>query len=168
MKRIVILIDGTWEQEGVGKDTNVAKLDFRYKVAGSSLIKPTDQNGVRQVTEYHKGVGAGVSNPLVHWLGALFGEGLRALVLNAYASLVRLYEHGDEIFVFGFSRGAYAARALVGMIGASGIVRSLDNVGLAWAHYRVSPAMRSTPNQANKRDATAIDNLEAFPAHVDT
>ena len=96
MKRIVILIDGTWEQEGVGNDTNVGKLDLTYKVAGSSLIKPIDKNGVTQLVVYHKGVGAGVANPVMHWLSALFGEGLRALVLNAYTSLVKLYERDDE------------------------------------------------------------------------
>ena len=161
MKRIVILIDGTWEQEGVGNDTNVAKLDLAYKVAGSPLIKPNDKNGVTQLVEYHAGVGT-VSNPVLHWLGGLVGEGLRTLVLNAYTSLVKVYEQDDEIFVLGFSRGAYAARALVGMIGASGIVRSSDNVELAWAHYRVSPATRSNPNQANTSDAKAIRELGAL------
>src|SRR5271157_2423628 len=68
MKRIVVLIDGTWEQEGVGNDTNVAKLDSPYKVAGSSLIEPVDKNGVTQLVEYHKGVGAGVADPVKHWL----------------------------------------------------------------------------------------------------
>jgi uncharacterized protein (DUF2235 family) len=162
MKRIVILIDGTWEQEGVGVDTNVAKLDWPYKPAGSSLIKPIDKNGVTQLVRYHKGVGAGVADPVKHWLSALFGEGLKALVLDAYASLVKLYEQDDEIFVLGFSRGAYAARALVGMIGASGIVRSPEKVELAWAHYRVSPARQSNPNQANKSDIKAISNLSAL------
>jgi uncharacterized protein (DUF2235 family) len=67
-----------------------------------------------------------------------------------------------EIFVLGFSRGAYAARALVGMIGASGIVRSADKVELAWAHYRVSPAKRSGLQQASKSDLKAIEDLRAL------
>ena len=58
MKRIVVLIDGTWQQEGVGRNTNVGLLDTDFKIDGFSLIKSCDKNGVRQVVEYHKGVGA--------------------------------------------------------------------------------------------------------------
>ncbi len=158
MKRIVVLIDGTWQQEGVGINTNVAKLDSPYKLAGSSLIRTTDRNGISQLVKYHKGVGA-EKNPLWHWLGGLVGEGLKMLVLDAYASVVDVYKQNDEIFVLGFSRGAYAARALVGMIGASGIVRSEANVGVAWDHYRVSPQARSNPSGASKSDAKAINAL---------
>jgi hypothetical protein len=122
MKRIVILIDGTWEQEGVGNDTNVGRLDLPYRMAGTSLIKPRDRNGIIQAVKYHKGVGT-VSNPILHWLGGLVGEG----------------------------------RALVGLIGASGIVRSTENVKHAWAHYRVKPAIRFNPNVANQKDTNAIN-----------
>src|SRR5271169_6537975 len=118
-----------------------------------------DKNGVRQVVEYHKGVGA-VTNPVQHYLGGLIGEGLRNLVLDAYASLAKLYEDEDEIYVVGFSRGAFTARALVGMIGASGIVRSPDNAEVAWAHYRVSPAVRSKREQPSQTDAKAIRELD--------
>ncbi|MGC1353987.1 MAG: DUF2235 domain-containing protein [Xanthobacteraceae bacterium] len=159
MKRIVVLIDGTWEQEGVGKNTNVGLLDADFKIDGFSLIKSCDKNGVRQVVEYHKGVGA-ATNPVQHYLGGLIGEGLRNLVLDAYSSLAKLYEPEDEIYVVGFSRGAYAARALVGMIGASGIVRSPDNAEIAWAYYRVSPAARSKWEQPSQTDAKAIRELD--------
>ena len=125
MKRIVVLIDGTWQQEGVGRNTNVGLLDPDFKIAGSSLIKSCDKNGARQVVEYQKGVGA-VTDPIQHYLGGLIGEGLKNLIIDAYASLAKLYEHKDEIYLIGFSRGAYAVRALAGMIGASGIVRSAD------------------------------------------
>jgi uncharacterized protein (DUF2235 family) len=133
-------------------------LDPDFQIAGSSLIKVCDKNGVRQVIEYQKGVGA-VTNPIQNYLGGLIGEGLRNLVLDAYASLARLYEHKDEIYVLRFSRGAYAARALVGMIGASGIVRSPVNVEVAWAHYSVSPPVRSKLEQPSKTDAKAIRDL---------
>jgi uncharacterized protein (DUF2235 family) len=119
MKRIVVLIDGTWQQEGVGRNTNVGLLDPDFKINGSSLIKSCDKNGIRQLVEYHKGVGA-VTNPVQHYLGGLIGEGLRNLVLDAYSSVAKLYEHEDEIYVLGFSRGAYAARALDRYSGCSG------------------------------------------------
>src|SRR5262249_15916258 len=98
-------------------------------------------------------------NPVQHYLGGLIGEGLRNLVLDAYSSLAKLYEHEDEIYVLGFSRGAYAARALVGMIGASGIVRSPENAEVAWAHYRVNPPLRSKREQPSKTAAKAIRDL---------
>jgi len=77
---------------------------------------------------------------------------------------VNLYESGDHVFLLGFSRGAYAARALAGMIGASGIVRHdiPSNVEVAWTHYRVSPSIRSAPSTASGADAKAISNLQAL------
>jgi uncharacterized protein (DUF2235 family) len=122
MKRIVILIDGTWDQEGVGNSTNVARLDPANADAGTPLIMAVAPDGIAQRVVYHKGVGAD-PDFLKHWLGGSIGLGLKQIIIDAYASLVDLYNHGDDIFVLGFSRGAFAARALVGMIGASGIVR---------------------------------------------
>ena len=163
MKRIVILIDGTWDQEGSGGDTNVAKLDPANAAGTSPLIKPYGEAGVAQRVVYHKGVGAD-PDLIKRWLGGSIGIGLKQIVLDAYASLVNLYESGDDVFLLGFSRGAYAARALAGMIGASGIVRHdiPSNVEVAWTHYRVSPSIRSAPNTASGADAKAISNLQAL------
>jgi uncharacterized protein (DUF2235 family) len=161
MKRIVILIDGTWGQEGLGTDTNVAKLDPANTAAGSRLIRARGTGGLEQRVIYHKGVGAD-PDLLKHWLGASIGLGLKQIVLDAYSSVVTAYEHGDDIFALGFSRGAYAARALVGMIGASGIVRHdvPANVETAWAHYRVSPSVRAVPSTASGSDAGAVHDLK--------
>ena len=163
MKRIVILIDGTWDQEGSGGDTNVAKLDPANAAGTSPLIKPYGEDGVDQRVVYHKGVGAD-PDLIKHWLDGSIGIGLKQIVLDAYASLVNLYESGDDVFLLGFSRGAYAARALAGMIGASGIVRHdiPSNVEVAWTHYRVSPSIRSAPSTASAADAKAISNLQAL------
>jgi uncharacterized protein (DUF2235 family) len=162
MKRIVILIDGTWDQEGSGGDTNVARLD-PANAAGTPLIKPYGEDGLDQHVIYHKGVGAD-PDLVNHWLGGSIGIGLKQIVLDAYASVVNLYEHGDDIFLLGFSRGAYAARALAGMIGASGIVRHdlPSNIEVAWTHYRVSPSIRAAPSMASGSDAKAISNLQAL------
>src|SRR5579862_3236476 len=122
MKRIIILIDGTWDQEGAGNSTNVARLDPSNAAAGAPLIPAVAPDGIAQKVVYHAGVGAD-PDLLKHWLGGSIGLGLKQIVLDVYASIVNLYDHGDDIFVLGFSRGAYAARALVGMIGASGIAR---------------------------------------------
>ena len=58
MKRIVILVDGTWNNEGQGDDTNIAKLDPNYHaVAGNPLIKASAADGTAQKVFYHAGVG---------------------------------------------------------------------------------------------------------------
>ncbi len=163
MKRIIILIDGTWDQEGSGSNTNVAILDPANTAAGPPLIRPSGKDGIEQRVVYHKGVG---TDPdfLKHWLGGSIGLGLKQIVLDAYASLVKLYDHGDDIFALGFSRGAYAARALVGMIGASGIVRhsAPPNLETAWLNYRVDPAIRAAPATASSSDKKAISNMKAL------
>ena len=163
LKRIVILIDGTWDEEGAGNSTNVARLDPANTAAGAPLIPAVAPDGIAQRVVYHKGVGAD-PDFLKHWLGGSIGLGLKQIILQAYASVVELYEHGDDIFVLGFSRGAYAARALVGMIGASGIARRSASADLetAWANYRVAPAVRAEPEAASGGDAQAIDHLKAL------
>jgi len=84
MKRIVILIDGTWDQEGSGGDTNVAKLDPANAAGTSPLIKPYGEDGVAQRVVYHKGVGAD-PDLIKRWLGGSIGIGLKQIVLDAYA-----------------------------------------------------------------------------------
>ena len=91
-------------------------------------------------------------------LGGAIGLGLKKIVLDCYGFLVDDYEAGDAIYILGFSRGAYAARALAGLIGASGIARrpSADLFEIAWQHYRVSPASRQQPWSANWADRSTI------------
>ena len=71
---------------------------------------------------------------------------------------------GDEIYIFGFSRGAYAARALAGLIGASGIARrpNADLFEVAWQHYRVSPASRQRPQHASSAERTKIAKYKSI------
>ncbi|HLG80795.1 MAG TPA: DUF2235 domain-containing protein [Bradyrhizobium sp.] len=165
MKRIVILIDGTWNEEGKGNDTNIAKLDPNYKAAGAPLIKPQAADGTAQATFYHKGVGAD-PDFLKHLLGGAIGLGLKQIVQDAYQTLVANYASGDEIYIIGFSRGAYAARALAGLIGASGIQRSPDSQGFetVWNHYRVDPTVRAGAKPAGSGDRQTIDSYDKLAA----
>lgn len=165
MKRIVILIDGTWNEEGKGNDTNIAKLDPNYKAAGLPLIKPAAADGIEQRVFYHKGVG---NDPdlLKHLLGGAIGIGLRQIVQDAYQGVVKNYAQGDEIYILGFSRGAYAARALAGMIGASGIQQATDQktLDILWDHYRIDPAVRHGEKAASSGDQKAIDSYNKVAA----
>jgi uncharacterized protein (DUF2235 family) len=159
MKRIVILIDGTWNEEGKGNDTNIAKLDPAYRA--EALIKARAADGVVQLVSYHKGVGAD-PDFLKHILGGAVGIGLKQIIQDACQAIVRNYEQGDEIYILGFSRGAYAARALAGLIGASGIQRFTDkpNCDAAWNYYRVEPAVRAGAKFASVNDQKAIESFD--------
>jgi uncharacterized protein (DUF2235 family) len=172
MKRIIMLIDGTWNEEGKGNDTNIAKLDPNYpkdKEAAAPLIKPVAADGTKQLAFYHDGVG---NDPdfVKHWLGGAIGIGLRKIVLDAYQTVATNYERGDEIYILGFSRGAYAARALAGLIGASGIQRSAKPEGFdamldaIWNHFRVDPEVRKGAKAANSGDQKAIDTYNKVAA----
>jgi len=117
MKRIAIFCDGTWNsadqaKEGAPCPTNVIKLALRAARRDGDMP---------QVVYYGQGVGTGGS--LDKLTGGAFGKGLDDNLYAAYRFLVLNYEEGDEIFLFGFSRGAYTARSLAGMVRKCGILR---------------------------------------------
>jgi len=117
MKRLILCCDGTWntvEQERNGRPcpTNVVKLAYR--------ISKRAPDGTPQVVYYSQGVGTG--NLVDRITGGAFGEGLTTNLHEAYLFLVGNYEQGDEIYLFGFSRGAFTARSIGGMIRKCGIL----------------------------------------------
>lgn len=130
-KRIVSCFDGTW-QEPVS-NTNVYRL---Y----NALTQSSDQ-----VAFYDPGVGAGATG-LTHLLEGAFGDGLLQKVMDGYTKIAHVYESGDSIYLFGFSRGAYTARSVAGMIANCGLPTGsfTDNcVQQAFAAYR-DPANRAS------------------------
>lgn len=84
-------------------------------------IKSEDSNGVEQIVYYHAGVGTGPSLFDKYWSGAV-GSGLKQNVLAAYGFLANNYDYGDEIYITGFSRGAFTARCVAGLVGKIGIL----------------------------------------------
>jgi uncharacterized protein (DUF2235 family) len=164
MKRIVVLIDGTWNKEGLGADTNVARLDTVKEIVIKSFIKSVAADNTRQNVHYHPGVGTD-GDLIKRLLGGAIGLGLKEIIQDAYSTVVGDYEAGDEIYIFGFSRGAFAARALAGLIGASGIQRrGTDEFETAWQHYRVPPAVRSLPQTAGPGDRKIIAGYSSLVA----
>jgi len=163
MKRIVVLIDGTWNKEGTGADTNVAKLDSGKKIITQAFIKTNATGDVAQHVHYHDGVGSD-GDLTQRLLGGAIGLGLKKIIQDVYEFLVSDYAGGDEIYIFGFSRGAYAARALAGLIGASGIQRERDRdeFEIAWDHYRVAPSVRRQPQTASAGDRKTLENYNAL------
>lgn len=132
MKRIVICCDGTWNRADQASDgepcpTNVVKLAYRVAKRDGAI---------RQVIYYAHGVGTG--NSLDRLTGGAFGGGLEENIHDAYRFLVANYEKGDEIFLFGFSRGAFTARSIAGMVRNCGILKrqSVRHYADAIALYR--------------------------------
>jgi uncharacterized protein (DUF2235 family) len=129
-KQIVVCCDGTWDvpdetREGVAAPTNVAKLALCISVGADS----------DQVLFYEPGVG---TKPDDRVIGGGFGYGLAQNIRNAYRFLAEAYAPGDDLFLFGFSRGAYTARSLSGLIRNCGLLRReyADQVDAAFAFYR--------------------------------
>jgi hypothetical protein len=120
-KKLVVCLDGTNDQIGSSLPTNVGKT---FEML--SLTHP-DQ----QLAYYDPGVGTLPTSSARGTVGRLFsrgaelafGWGIRANLAQAYTWLMQHYQFGDEIHVFGFSRGAYTARALVGMLNRPGLLR---------------------------------------------
>ena len=131
MKRIVICCDGTWNEPHKTRQTNVRKL---FEAVLSSAA-----DGTRQVPWYDGGVGTEGSFFEKLKDGA-FGYGLGKNVQDAYTEIVRQYQPGDHLYLFGFSRGAYTARSTLGMVRKCGVLRPglVGQVQEAWTFYKNS------------------------------
>jgi uncharacterized protein (DUF2235 family) len=118
MKRIAIFCDGTWNRSDADFPTNVVLL--------SQAARLRDDAGTVQQVIYQPGVGTGRgATGVARWLdrtaGGAFGLGLNLNLEEAYRALVFAYEPGDEIYLFGFSRGAFTARSLAGFVRTVGL-----------------------------------------------
>jgi uncharacterized protein (DUF2235 family) len=123
-KQIAFCADGTWDTST--SHTNVYKL---YKAL---------KTGANQMPLYDDGVGA-TGDPILKLVGGAFGTGLWEKIKEGYIKISQVYEPGDSVFIFGFSRGAYTARSLAGMIMACGLPSqdfSDDMVDTAFDAYR--------------------------------
>lgn len=141
MKRLIVCCDGTWQTLTQSAPTNVAR--FAQSIAG------TGEDGALQLVHYDSGVGTSFSGTSRSWLsrligqarrfeGGVFGGGLEEKIYEAYRFLALNYAKGDEMFLFGFSRGAYTVRSLAGMIYCSGLLyrQNIVKVADAFALYR--------------------------------
>jgi len=126
-KRLVMCCDGTWNTPDQKSPTNVTKIAL--------AVANTDADGSEQRTFYHWGVG---SNPGERVRGGAFGYGLSRAVLDTYRFLVQNYEPGDQLYFFGFSRGAFTARSTAGLVRNCGVLRrsEIHRIDDAYALYR--------------------------------
>lgn len=120
-KNIVLFIDGTWNEAGdaaKGENTNVHKLFLAADGQPDQVCKylngiGTDRAGrwLRRLPHFPRNI-----------VGGLFGLGMSDRIKDAYHFLSKEYERGDSVFLFGFSRGAFAARSVAGFVDAVGLL----------------------------------------------
>jgi uncharacterized protein (DUF2235 family) len=183
MKRIAVLCDGTWKDpddvdHGFSAVTNIVKI--------ARALSPKGKDGAPQIAIYDAGVGTGTNptqldlttRPELSWLrgslsgfqqklqkwqgamdrvlGGALGVGLSHNIEDTYLRLVEEWDPGDELFLFGFSRGAYTVRSLAGLIYNCGILRKDqgDRFGEAFRIYK-SEASKDAPGGSNAEDFLA-------------
>ena len=87
----------------------------------TQAIKPLSSDGIQQVIYYQAGIGS-TGSFLNRVIGGATAQGLSENIRNAYAFIANNYAMGDEIFLFGFSRGAFTARSVAGFIAGVGLL----------------------------------------------
>lgn len=140
-KRLALFFDGTWNDPQ--DNTNVWRL--------KELLAATGGDGRPQVPFYDKGVG---TNPLDRVSGGAFGVGLSDNVQEGYCWLMEHYQPGDEIYIFGFSRGAFTARSLAGVIARCGLLKPGAPLSFKEVYQRYRRGTKAMP----------IYNLKYFDA----
>lgn len=123
MKKLALFLDGTWNT--VSDNTNVWRL--------KALCAERDGDGLEQRAYYSAGLGTERGERL---RGGMSGSGIDTAITKAYEWLVDNYDKGDQIFIFGFSRGAYTARSLSGMIAICGLLHKGAPIGVNQIYKR--------------------------------
>ena len=160
MKKLILCCDGTWNSadqssNGVPCPTNVVRIAYR-------IAKRKDD--ISQIVYYGQGVGTG--NTLDRITGGAFGRGVDDNIFDAYRFLVANYEPGDQLFLFGFSRGAFTARSIAGMIRKCGILKReyVDQYIEATKLYRSSESPNAqVPTEF--RQKYSVNGDEETPIH---
>jgi len=112
MKRLIFFFDGTSNIIEAVHPTNVVNI--------ATSIADKDRKGRQQVIYYDEGVGSTKEDKIS---GGAFGKGLHRNILEAYKFLTLNYQPDDEIFIFGFSRGAFTARSFAGLINYANVMK---------------------------------------------
>ncbi len=150
MKRIIVCADGTWDSppdaDSKGSGTNVWKFYCAVPDAPD------------QLKFYDSGIGTN-GTLLQHLTGGALGEGLFGKVQDCYSFLAEVYDPGDSVYLFGFSRGAYTARSLAGMVAAFGVpTKNLSNSTTTeiFAAYRERDKTKRAADKAHLQQAYGL------------
>jgi uncharacterized protein (DUF2235 family) len=124
MKRLILCADGTWNvRDQVDKVTNKRQPSNVTKVARAIL--PRASSGIDQIVYYYDGLGT--AGGLDRYTGGAFGKGIEANIRDIYRFIVYNYEPNDELYLFGFSRGAFTVRTLAGFMNKVGLIKKDDD-----------------------------------------
>jgi uncharacterized protein (DUF2235 family) len=163
-KNIIFCADGTWNNSGTEAENKVEALSNVYKLfnhlsgVATTPVELKVKTGqileyeksyvetgqLKQIAKYINGVGNSAFK-LNRAMGGALGFGLIERIARGYTFISRNYQPGDSIYIVGFSRGAYTARALAGLIAAKGVLAtkfqqgdaaSYDMAQRAWYSYR--------------------------------
>jgi uncharacterized protein (DUF2235 family) len=149
-RRLIVCSDGTWQDLDQNYPTNVVKM--------AQSIEPVDTEDIHQIVYYDEGLGTKQINTghslidkLIKYGGGAFGLGIDHKIQDAYRFLCMNYEPGDEIYLFGFSRGAYTVRCLAGLIYNSGLLHRqfIRHIPQAYELYREKQNPDNAPNGKN-------------------
>jgi len=177
MANIIFLADGTWNGPGQPDDepqtTNVFKtfglLAGEDSLGSLPLAKEQERvlaegGTVRQVAKYLHGVGDS-SNAILRLLGGTFGTGVIARIVRGYTFISRNWNEGDRIFIVGFSRGAYTARALAGLVVGQGLLAKEDCADHEQA-YRYGAAVWAKHRESRPESDALRRLLDAVISHL--
>lgn len=128
MKNIVVFSDGTGQAGGLRPDQRLSNIYKLYRASRNGPDSPIDPG--KQIAFYDSGLGSEeISGPwwsqplsfMRKLFGSAFGTGLTRNVADCYEFILSVYQPGDRIFLFGFSRGAYTVRSLAGVMNLCGV-----------------------------------------------
>jgi uncharacterized protein (DUF2235 family) len=168
MKRHVICLDGTWQKLRQKELTNIGIIARSV----AHVERTPDGREIPQIVIYSQGVGSNVEalgeagfltdfqRGLNKMIGGVFGEGLEDTLVEAYLRLAFNYETDDEIYIFGFSRGAFTARSLAGLINCCGIISRM-HAEKAWDAFRLYRT-RPKPNASEEERGLHLGRLRDF------
>jgi hypothetical protein len=146
-KRLALFFDGTWNEPA--DHTNVRRLRL--------MLADRGRDGIPQESFYDEGVGTRWYDRLS---GGAFGAGLSDNVRSGYRWLVERYDAGDEIFIFGFSRGAFTARSLAGLIARCGLLQPDAPISFAQLYERYQKGDKARPIHELIRDKANSDRFD--------
>ena len=170
MKRLIICCDGTWNHLEMKQPTNVVAVAQNLKLKDES----DPDNPILQLSYYDEGVGTTSGNFLTEfaekYIGGGLGFGLDHNVRQAYRFLANNYEDGDEIYCFGFSRGAYTIRSLAGLLNFAGLLsrQQLVHIFEAYELYREEKRANSAAAEAFRATHGSVPPAIKFMGCWDT
>ena len=150
-RRLIVCCDGTWQSSVTEKEnipSNVTKLARLIKRIGEDR----NEKGKmwHQIVYYDGGVGTGNLSSTEATRQGGTGAGLEENVIEAYNFIVLNWQAGDEIFCFGFSRGAYTARAVAGLVTDIGVIQPNDMQYFPQLYRAYMSNSKGEPFQASK------------------